>query len=162
MDIVGSGPYTITAVDPGASVIFKRDPNYWGRDLPVNRGIYNFGEMRFEFYRDRNSMFEAFKKGLFHIILETDPGRWARDYDFPAVRDGRVVKQSFDLGIPAGMTGLVLNTRRPFFADLRVRQALNLLFDFEWTNKSLFHGLYIRDQSYFDGSELSAAGKPAD
>ena len=107
-------------------------------------------------------MFEGFKKGLFHIILETDPGRWARDYDFPAVRDGRVIKQSFDLGIPAGMTGLVLNTRRPVFADLRVRQALNLLFDFEWTNKSLFHGLYIRDQSYFDGSELAAAGRPAD
>jgi peptide/nickel transport system substrate-binding protein len=159
---VGSGPYTVSAVDPGTSVTFKRDPNYWGRDLAVNRGIYNFGEMRFEFYRDRNSMFEAFKKGLFHIILETDPGRWARDYDFPAVRDGRVVKQSFDLGIPSGMTGLVLNTRRPVFADLRVRQALNLLFDFEWTNKSLFHGLYIRDQSYFDGSELSAAGRPAD
>ncbi len=159
---VGSGPYTITGVEPGESVTFKRDANYWGRDLPVNRGSYNFDAMRFEFYRDRNSMFEAFKKGLFHLVAENDPGRWARDYDFPAVRDGRVIKRSFDLGIPAGMLGLVLNTRRPVFADRRVREALNLLFDFEWTNKSLFHGLYIRTQSYFDGSELSSHGKPAD
>jgi peptide/nickel transport system substrate-binding protein len=159
---VGSGPYTIAAVDPGASVTFKRDANYWGRDLPVNRGTYNFDEMRFEYYRDRNSMFEAFKKGLFQVLAENDPGRWARDYDFPAVRDGRVIKQSFDLGIPAGMTGLAMNTRRPIFADIRVREALNLLFDFEWLNKSLYHGLYIRTQSYFDGSELSFCGKPAD
>ena len=159
---VGSGPYTITAVEPGTSVTFTRDPNYWGRDLPVNRGSYNFDEMRFEFYRDRNSMFEAFKKGLFQVIAENEPGRWARDYDFPAVRDGRVIKRSFDLGIPAGMTGLALNTRRPVFADIRVRQALDLLFDFEWMNKNLFHGLYARTQSYFDGSELSASGRPAD
>ena len=159
---VGSGPYKITALEPGTSVTFQRDPAYWGQDLPVNRGSYNFDEMRFEFYRDRNSMFEAFKKGLFHIIAENEPGRLARDYDFPAVRDGRVIKRSFDLGIPSGMTGLVLNTRRLVFADVRVRQALNLLFDFEWMNKNLFHGLYARTQSYFDGSELSASGRSAD
>jgi peptide/nickel transport system substrate-binding protein len=159
---VGSGPYKLAAVEPGTSATFQRDPNYWGADLPVNRGHYNFDEMRFEFYRDRNTMFEAFKKGLFHVLAEGDPGRWARDYDFPAVSDGRVIKRSFELGIPSGMSGLVLNTRRPAFADLRVRQAMALLFDFEWINKNLFHGLYTRTQSYFDGSELSFHGKPAD
>jgi peptide/nickel transport system substrate-binding protein len=159
---VGSGPYKIVAVEPGTSVSFKRDANYWGRDLPVNRGHYNFDEMRFEFYRDRNTMFEAFKKGLFHILAEGEPGRWARDYDFPAVADGRVAKQSFDLGIPSGMTGLVFNTRKPIFADRQVREALTLLFDAEWVNKNLFHGLYLRTQSYFDGSELGSHGKPAD
>ena len=159
---VGSGPYKLTAVEPGATVTFKRDPDYWGADLPVNRGHYNFDEMRNEFYRDHNAMFEAFKKGLFHVLAEGDPGRWARDYDFPAVADGRVIKRSFDLGIPAGMMGLALNTRRPIFADARVRQALGLLFDFEWMNKNLYHGLYTRTQSYFDGSELSFHGKPAD
>ena len=159
---VGSGPYEIVGIEPGTSATFRRDPDYWGRDLAVNRGHYNFDEMRFEFYRDRNAMFEAFKKGLFHILVEGEPGRWARDYDFPAVRDGRVVKRSFELGIPAGMSGITLNTRRPVFADARVREALALLFDFEWINKSLFHGLYIRTQSNFDGSELSAHGRPAD
>ena len=159
---IGSGPYKMVSVEPGTNAIFRRDPGYWGADLPVNRGSYNFDEMRFEFYRDRNSMFEAFKKGLFHILAEGDPGRWARDYDFPAVRDGQVIKRSFDLGIPAGMSGLVLNTRRPMFADIRVRQALGLVFDFEWINKNLYHGLYLRTQSYFDGSELSSAGRPAD
>jgi peptide/nickel transport system substrate-binding protein len=159
---VGSGPYKLTGVEPGTSATFQRDPNYWGADLPVNRGHYNFDEMRFEFYRDSNTMFEAFKKGLFHILAEGDPGRWARNYDFPAVQDGRVIKRSFDLGIPSGMMGLALNTRRPIFSDVRVRQALNLLFDFEWMNKNLYHGLYARTQSYFDGSELSAHGRPAD
>lgn len=159
---VGSGPYKIVAVQPGTSVTFKRVADYWGDNLPVNRGHYNFEELRFDFYRDRNSMFEAFKKGLFHILVETDPGRWARDYEFPAVSDGRVTKQNFDLGVPAGMSGLVFNTRRPIFADRRVREALTLLFDFEWLNKNFYHGLYIRTQSYFDGSELASHGKPAD
>jgi peptide/nickel transport system substrate-binding protein len=158
----GSGPYTVTGVDPGASLTLTRNPDYWGRDLPVNRGRYNFGEIRYEFYRDANSLFEAFKKGLFVINTESDPGRWARDYDFPAVADGRVVKASFETGTPSGMLGLVFNTRRPFFADRRVREALILLFDFEWLNKNLFHGLYERTQSYFDGSELSSHGRPAD
>ena len=159
---VGSGPYRVTGVDPGASLTLTRNPDYWGRDLPVNRGRYNFGEIRYEFYRDANSMFEAFKKGLFVINTESDPGRWARDYDFPAVADGRVVKATFETGTPSGMLGLVFNTRRPFFADRRVREALILLFDFEWLNKNLFHGLYERTQSYFDGSELSSHGRPAD
>jgi peptide/nickel transport system substrate-binding protein len=159
---IGSGPYKVAAVDPGSSLTLTRDPDYWGRDLPVTRGLYNFGEIRYEFYRDGNGMFEAFKKGLFFIISETDPGRWAREYDFPAATDGRVIKTSFETGTPSGMSGLVFNTRRPLFADRRVREAFILLFDFEWLNKNLFHGLYERTQSYFDGSELSSHGRPAD
>ncbi len=159
---VGSGPYLAVAVDPGSSFTLKRNPDYWGKDLPVNRGLYNFGEIRYEFYRDANSMFEAFKKGLFHIIQETDPSRWARGYDFPAFTDGRVVKETFKTGTPAGMNGLVFNTRRPLFADRRVREALTLLFDFEWQNKNLYFGLYKRTESYFAGSELSCFGHPAD
>jgi peptide/nickel transport system substrate-binding protein len=159
---IGSGPYVVASVDAGNSITYRRDPNYWGRDLPINRGRFNFDEIRYDFYRDGNGMFEAFKKGLFQFTTESDPGRWAREYDFPAVADGRVVKQSFDVGVPAGMSGLVFNTRRPFFADRRVREAVILLFDFEWQNKNLHHGLYERTQSYFDGSELSSHGRPAD
>ncbi len=159
---VGSGPYIAAAVDPGASLVLKRNPNYWGRDLPVNRGVYNFDEIRYDFYRDANGMFEAFKKGLFVINRESDPGRWAREYDFPAAADGRVVRKNFQTGTPSGMSGLVFNTRRPIFADRRMREALILLFDFEWQNKSLYHALYERTQSYFDGSELSSHGRPAD
>ncbi len=159
---VGSGPYIVSAVDPGASVTFTRNPDYWGSELAVNRGSYNFDEIRHDYYRDENGRFEAFKKGLFDINGESDPGRWARDYDFPAIRDGRVVKKSFETGLPSGMTGLVFNTRRAHFGDRRVREALTLLFDFEWINANLHHGLYARTQSYFHGSELSSFGRPAD
>jgi peptide/nickel transport system substrate-binding protein len=159
---LGSGPYILASADPGNSVTFKRDPNYWGRDLAINRGRFNFDEIRYEFYRDANGMFEAFKKGLFHFAVESDPGRWTREYDFPAVVDGRVLKESFKTGTPAGMSGLVFNTRRPLFADARVRQAIILLFDFEWQNKNLHHGLYERTQSYFHRSELASYGRPAD
>ncbi len=159
---VGSGPYSVADVDPGTALHLKRDPDYWGRNLPVRRGFYNFDEIRYEFYRDGNSMFEAFKKGLFLINRESDPSRWAREYNFPAISDGRILKKSFETGTPAGMNGLVFNTRRPIFSDRRVREALILLFDFEWINANLFHGLYERTQSYFHGSELSSFGRPAD
>lgn len=159
---VGSGPYTVATVDPGTAFVLKRDPDYWGHDLPVNRGTYNFDEIRYEFYRDGNTMFEAFKKGLFLINNESDPSRWAREYDFPAVSDGRIIKAVFETGIPSGMNGLVFNTRKSLFADRRVREALTLLFDFEWLNKNLYHDLYERTQSYFHGSELSSFGRPAD
>lgn len=158
---IGSGPYVVEAVDVGKSVTLKRDPNYWGRDLPVNRGYWNFDTVRLDFYRDSNTHFEAFKKGLYDVRAELDPSRWEQAYDFPAVRDGRVIKEALTNGMPKAMSALVFNTRRPIFADIRVRQALLLLFDFEWLNKSFFFGRYVRTRSYFDGSELSSAGIPA-
>jgi peptide/nickel transport system substrate-binding protein len=158
---VGSGPYIVTDINPGVSITFKRDPNYWGRNLPSTQGMYNFNEIRYEYYRDGNAMFEAFKKGLFHYIQENDPGHWARDYDFPAANDGRVIKAAFKTGLPAGMNALVFNTRRPLFADKRVRQALTLLFDSEWQNQNLYFGLFARTEGYFDGSELSSVDQSA-
>jgi peptide/nickel transport system substrate-binding protein len=160
--LVGSGPYVIDKVDPGKSITFKRDPNYWGRDLPVNRGRYNFDEIRFDYYRDAGSMFEAFKSGLVQLREEDDPTRWTEGYDFPALRDGRVIKEELPLETPAGMSALVFNTRRPLFADQRVREALIKLLDFEWINRTLYHGQYARTQSYFARSALSSHGHPAD
>jgi peptide/nickel transport system substrate-binding protein len=159
---VGSGPYVVSEVEPGSRIAFKRDPDYWGRDLPLNAGHYNFDEIRYDFYRDGNAMFEAFKKGAALFTTESDPGQWAREYEFPAVREGEVLRKEFDLALPAGMNALAFNTRRAVFRDQRVRRALIMLFDFEWMNANLFHGLYERSQSYFARSELSAHGKPAD
>ncbi len=159
---VGSGPYRIVEVDAPKSLTYRRDPDYWGRDLAVNRGRFNFDAIRYEYYRDNSARFEAFKKGLFDLWPESDPGRWALQFDFPAVQGGQVVKHAFPLAVPSGMSALVFNTRRPVFADKRVRKALIMLFDFEWLNKNLYHGLYARTQSYFDRSELSSHGRPAD
>ena len=158
---LGSGPYTVAAVTPGESVVFKRDPDYWGRDLPINRGLWNFDSVRFDYYRDGNTHFEAFKKGLYDVRAETDPGRWQTAYDFPALRAGHVVKEEFPYGLPKGMDGLVFNTRRAMFADMRVREAILNLFDFEWINHNYFFDLYKRTASYFDGCDLSAHGVPA-
>ena len=126
---VGSGPYVVADVDPGRSVTLKRDPNYWGRALPINRGLWNFDELRFDYYRDANAYFEAFKSGLYDVRSETDPSRWQTGYDFPAVRDGRIVKEAFANGLPKPTSAFVFNTRRPIFSDIRVRQAISLLFD---------------------------------
>lgn len=159
---MGSGPYVVADVRPGDRVSLKRNPNYWGRDLGVNRGWWNFDEVRFDFYRDSNSHFEAFAKGLYDIRAENDPGRWQRGYDIPAVRDGRIVKESFSNGLPKGMAGLVFNTRRPVFADVRVREAIGMLFDFEWINHNFFFDRYRRTGSYFAGSDLASNARPAD
>ena len=159
---VGSGPYVVSHVDPGKTITYKRDPNYWGRDLPVNHGLYNFDEICYDYYRDAGSMFEAFKSGLVQLRNEDDPTRWTEGYNFPALRDGRVIKESLPVATPAGMSALVFNTRRPLFADPRVRQALIRLFDFEWVNRTLYHGQYARTQSYFARSDLSSHGRPAD
>ena len=129
---------------------------------PINRGLWNFDEVRFDFYRDANSHLEAFKKGLYDVRAETDPGRWETAYDVPAVRDGRIVKEAFPNGLPKHFSGLVFNTRRPIFADIRVREAIGLLLDFEWLNHNFFYDRYKRSASYFEGSELSARGRPAD
>jgi peptide/nickel transport system substrate-binding protein len=159
---LGSGPYVFSDVDAGRSVTLTRDPNYWGRDLAVNRGQWNFDTLKFDFYRDSNAAFEAFKKGLYDVRAEIDPSRWQSAYDFPAVRDRRIVKEALPSGLPSGMLGWVFNTRREVFADPRVREAISILFDFEWINRSFFFGLYTRTAGYFDGSELSSVGRPAD
>ncbi|RUO97204.1 extracellular solute-binding protein [Hyphomicrobium sp.] len=160
--LLGSGPYTVDKIDAGRSIIYRRDPNYWGKDLPVNRGRFNFDEIRFDYYRDASSMFEAFKAGNIDLRLEEDPGRWATGYNIPSVRDGRIIKAEFDIGLPAGMTALVFNTRRSVFADPLVRRALIMLFDFEWCNRTLYNGLYSRTESYFERSYLASTGHPAD
>jgi peptide/nickel transport system substrate-binding protein len=160
--LVGSGPYTVSRVDPGRSISYTRDRDYWGRDLPVNRGRFNFDEVRFDYFRDASVMLEAFKSGAIDLRLEDDPGRWADAYDIDAVHDGRIVKAEFDIGLPAGMTALVFNTRRAVFSDPRVRRALMTLFDFEWVNRTLYNGLFKRTTSYFERSYLASTGRPAD
>ena len=159
---IGSGPYRVSDVKAGASVTLSRDPNYWGKDLNVNRGLWNFDEVRFDYFRDNNAAFEAFARGLVDVRLETEPSRWSTAYDFAAVRDGRVIKETIANGSPQPSDYLAFNTRRPQFADVRVREALTLLFDFEWINKNYFFGLYRHSASYFPGSELSAYMRAAD
>jgi peptide/nickel transport system substrate-binding protein len=159
---VGSGPYRVTAVKPGASLTLTRNPDYWGRDLPLNRGLWNFDEIRLDFYREANGAFEAFKRGLYDFRVETEPLRWHDGYDFPAARNGEVIRDVIKTGMPQPSEFLVFNTRRPMFADIRVRQALTLLFDFEWINRNYFFGLYRRAGGFFAGSELSAYGRAAD
>ncbi len=159
--MIGSGPYTIGKVEPGASITYVRNPDYWGKDVPVARGHNNFDRIRYDYFRDANASFEAFKAGEYTLRIEDDPTRWATGYDVPAVKDGRIIREKIKLGTPSGMRALVFNTRRDLFADVRVRKALGLMFDFEWVNKNLFHGLYARTQSYFDNSELSSSGRPA-
>jgi peptide/nickel transport system substrate-binding protein len=162
---IASGPYVVDSVDPGASIIYRRNHDYWGRDLPIMRGQFNFDTIRIDYYRDNTAMMEAFRKGLFDVQGDSDPidaVKWAEAYDFPAIRNGLVKRMEFDLGVPAGMSALVFNSRRPIFEDKRVRTALTLLFDFEWLNKTIFRGLYARTESFFDRSELSSHGRPAD
>ncbi|MEX0590049.1 MAG: extracellular solute-binding protein [Xanthobacteraceae bacterium] len=159
---MGSGPYKVAEVRPAESVLLQRDPDYWGRDLAATRGYYNFDELRFDFFRDANTWFEAFKRGLYDVRFEKDPGRWATQYDFPAARQRGLVREGIKSGQPQPFQVLVFNTRRPPFADVRVREALIELFDFEWANAKLFHGAYRRSASFFEGSELSARGRPAD
>jgi peptide/nickel transport system substrate-binding protein len=158
---VASGPYRVAEVQPGQQLVLRRDPNYWARDLPISRGLYNFDEIRIDYYRDATAMFEAFKAGLYDFRVEDNPTRWLRGYDFPAARDGRVLEHAIRDGLPKGMSGFAFNTRRPIFADPRVREALAIMFDFEWINANLYDGAYKRSRSFFGDSELSSAGRPA-
>ncbi|WP_332688537.1 extracellular solute-binding protein [Bosea sp. (in: a-proteobacteria)] len=159
---LGSGPYRVEEVKPGEMLVLKRRKDFWAEDHPLTRGLFNVDEIRYDFYRDSNALFEAFKAGLYDVRLESDPTRWMTGYDVPAVREGRIVRDTLRFQTPKGMTGLVFNTRRPAFADVRVREALAILFDFEWANRNLFYGVYRRAGSFFADSELSALGVPAD
>ncbi|KTB77536.1 ABC transporter substrate-binding protein [Pseudomonas syringae pv. syringae PD2774] len=157
---LGSGPYRITRVQPGRQLVFERVKDYWGKDLPVNRGKYNFDRVEVEFYRDSDVAFEAFKAGEFDIYIEHQAKNWANGYDFPAVANGQVIKAQIPHRIPTQTQGLFMNTRRAAFADIRVREALGLLFNFEWTNRTLFSDAYNRSTSYYPNSEFSATGLP--
>ena len=158
---VGSGPYVVERLEAGRTIVYRRDPTWWARDLPQARGRHNFETIRIEYFRDGNALFEAFKAGDIDVYSEGDPTRWARGYDFPAVRDGRVMRRELPLAMPAPMVGLVFNTRRQVFADKKVRRALNLAFDAEWFNASLYAAQLRRTQSFFERSELSAHARPA-
>lgn len=161
--IPGSGPYIISHIDAGERIIYERDPNYWGKDLPVNRGLNNFDTVQIEYFRNDNTRFEAFKKGILDVFLEepANPNRWRLSYNFPAVRHGEVIKESFKKGTPSDMIGFVFNTRKQIFKDRKVRQALSLVFDFEWVNHNLFNDVYSRTEGFWCGSTLSAVGRPA-
>ena len=160
--IVGSGPYTIAKVVPGKTIVYRRNPDYWARHLNISRGLYNFDTIRFHYSRSSDSLFEEFKTGAIDVRGEGDPIKWERSYDFPALKAGKVVKKAIPLRVPAGMSALVFNMRRDLFKDPRVRKALILLFDFDWINKNLYHGVYRRSQSFFARSELASHARPAD
>jgi peptide/nickel transport system substrate-binding protein len=159
---VGSGPYVIDKIDPGRSITYQRNPDYWGRDLPIMRGRHNVDGLRFDYFRDTASLMEAFKIGEIDLRAEEDPAQWATAYEFPAVAERRVVKTELPIALPAGMSALAFNTRRQMFSDQRVRAALIRLFDFEWTNRNFYHGLTKRTQSFFERSALSSQSRPAD
>lgn len=157
---LGSGPYKVAEVKAGRSIRYVRDPNYWGKDLPINRGFYNFDTIRVDYYRDNTVALEALKAGQFDYWLEVSAKNWATAYNTPAVRQNRLIREEIANGNPTGMQGFVFNLRRPVFQDVRVREALSLLLDFEWTNKQLFNGAYTRTRSYFENSDMAATGLP--
>lgn len=158
---LGSGPYRVAKVDPGRSIVYERDENYWGRDLPINRGQYNFERIHYDYFRDGDVLIEAFKAGEYDLRSEPLAARWATGYEFPAVAAGKVKLETLANTRPAGMRGFVFNTRREIFADARVREAISQLFDFEWMNANLLHGANKRSTSYFANSELASSGLPS-
>ena len=157
---LGSGPYRITKVSPGRSLTFERVKDWWGTQLPVNRGKYNFDRVEVEFYRDSHVAFEAFKAGEFDIYIEQQAKNWASGYRFPALARGEVIKAEIPHQIPTQTQALFMNTRRSVFSDVRAREAMGLMFDFEWANRALFNSSYTRAKSYYPNSEFSARGKP--
>ncbi|MDJ0450056.1 extracellular solute-binding protein [Methylocystis sp. JR02] len=158
---LGSGPYIVADAQAGARLLLKRDPNYWGADVPSQRGFYNFDEIDIQYFRDGNALFEAFKAGLIDYREETSTTRWSTGYDFPALREGRVATEALKNENPKGLEGFVFNTRQTIFKDIRLREALGMMFDFEWINANLYSNLYTRTKSFFDESELSSSGRPA-
>ena len=158
---ISSGPYVISEAIPGRSITFQRNENYWGKDLPVNNGRFNFDFIQFTYYRDDAIALEAFKAGDYDYRQERSAARWATQYNFPAIKKGDVIRETVNKKTPAGLNALVFNLRKSFFADIGVRKALNLAFDFEWINRALLHQAYTRTRGMFDNSELSANGLPS-
>ncbi|WP_374889195.1 extracellular solute-binding protein [Ensifer soli] len=159
---MGSGPYAIDHVSAGEKIVFKRNPDYWGKDLPSKVGFDNYDTISIEYFLQDSTLFEAFKKGEVDVYMEGSPTKWSRGYNFPAVVTGDVIKDTFTPKTPSGMLGFVFNTRRPVFDNLKLRQGLALVFDFEWVNRNLFDGAYTRTQSYWQNSSLSYLDTPAD
>jgi microcin C transport system substrate-binding protein len=159
---LGSGPYVVDSLAQGRTITYRRNPDYWAKDLPVNRGRWNFDKIRFEYFRDRTAGMEAFKAGAYNFREEFTSKVWATEYDFPAIRDGRVKKEVLPDETPSGTQGFFLNTRRDALKDPRVRKALDLAFDFEWTNRNVFYGLYTRTVSFFENSPMKAEGTPSE
>jgi microcin C transport system substrate-binding protein len=159
---LGSGPYLVDRIAQGRNIVYRRNPDYWAKDLPVNRGRWNFDKIRFEYFRDRTAGMEAFKAGFYDFREEFTSKVWATEYDFPAIRAGMVKKEVLADETPSGTQGFFLNTRRDHLKDPRVRKALDLAFDFDWTNRNVFYGLYDRTQSFFENSPMKAVGEPSE
>jgi len=159
--VIGSGPYKVSDVQQGRSITFTRNPNWWAKDLPVNKGRYNFDTIHYDYYRDSTVALEAFFAGRYDFRLENVAKNWALSYNTPAVQQGLIQRQVIKNELPSGMQAFVLNIRRPIFQDRRVRQALGYAFDYEWSNKNFAYGSYTRSRSYFDNSELAAKGLPS-
>lgn len=157
---VGSGPYRIAALESGRSITYKLDESYWAKDLPVMRGRHNFGTIRYDYYRDFDVTLEAFKAGEIDIRQEATAKNWVTGYDVPAVRNGLIKQVERPNSLPRGMQGFYFNIRKPVFADRRVREALGMAFDYEWSNRTLFFGKYKRLHSFFENSELAARDVP--
>jgi microcin C transport system substrate-binding protein len=157
---IGSGPYRIASFDLGRDIVYQRNPDWWARDLPTGKGTNNFDRVRIDYYRDLTVSMEAFKAGQVDLRSENTAARWHTFYDFPAVQNGLVIKHNFRHHLPTGMQGWAMNTRRKVFADPRVREAVGLVYDFQWANKNLFYGDYVRTNSYFDNSDLASSGIP--
>jgi peptide/nickel transport system substrate-binding protein len=160
--LIGSGPYVMADIKAGESITYKKNPDYWGKALPISKGLWNFETLRYDYFRDANAAFEAFKKGDADVRIEGDPVRWTSGFDFPAVSEGKVIKETVQQRSPAPASGFAFNTRRKVFEDVRVREALAMAFDFEWANANLFGKAYRRTAGYFSGSALSSFGKAAD
>jgi peptide/nickel transport system substrate-binding protein len=159
--MLGSGPYLMKTIEPGKFITYQRNPDYWAKDLPSRKGFANFDTVKVEYFRNTNTLFEAFKKGLIDVFPESDPAEWRRKFDFPAVSNGKVIKDAFQPETPAKMQAFVFNTRREKFKDPKLRAALVQLFDFEWVNRNLFFDAYSRTVSFWHGSDLSAFGVKA-
>jgi len=158
---ISTGPYLIDRYNVGRSISYKRDPNYWGNDLPVRRGMFNFDRINYQFYKDDVARLEAFKAGEFDVVVENTAKHWARAYTGPKFKSGEIIKRELKHSNGALMQGFVMNLRRQHLQDARVRRALNLALDFEWMNRQLFYNQYKRMYSFFNNTELAATGLPS-
>jgi microcin C transport system substrate-binding protein len=160
--LVGSGPYVVGRIEVGERTIFRRNPDYWGNDLPINRGRHNYDAIRIEYYGDAIAAFEGFTAGQYTFRQESSSAQWATAYDFPKLEQGLVVREEIPDGTISSGQSFVMNLRRPQFQDVRVREAISLMFNFEWTNQTLFYGLYTPNVSFWENTDLSATGMPSD